>query len=311
MRVKKTKLYPGLKTTILAMLFGSALLVLLCPLSLAAKGNKPSIQDTISISITPGQVSQGNVAKITIMCPDSVTAQSYSCQDIHSRLYKTKKGFYSGLIPVAAQQKPGTMHLTITLQDSTGTRFNKRASLEVIPHEFDVQHLTIEKSKATLSKTNLKRHNSERGQVMEMFKRSLPERQWLNGFSAPVQGRISTPFGVKRFINKEPRNAHSGVDIAAPQGTPIKAAAAGKISLTGDHFFAGKSVYIDHGNETFSMYFHMDAIAVHEGQHVGAGDTLGHVGATGRATGPHLHWGVRIHGIPVDPFSLLALFEKE
>ena len=136
------------------------------------------------------------------------------------------------------------------------------------------------------------------------------DRLWTEAFTQPLQGRLSTPFGVKRFINKQPRNPHSGIDIAAPTGTPVRAAAAGVVSLTGEHFFAGKSVYIDHGCDTFSMYFHLDSIAVQDGQTVARGDIIGRVGATGRATGPHLHWGMRMYGTPIDPFSLLALFEK-
>ena len=184
------------------------------------------------------------------------------------------------------------------------------AAFEVIAKDFPVQHLTVDESKNTLNQQTLERHNRERAQIENMFAQSQPRRLWTEAFIQPLQGRLSTPFGVKRFINKQPRNPHSGLDMAAPTGTPVKATAAGVVSLTGEHFFAGKSVYIDHGCDTFSMYFHLDSIAVQDGQTIAGGDIIGHVGATGRATGPHLHWGMRMHGTPIDPFSLLALFEN-
>jgi murein DD-endopeptidase MepM/ murein hydrolase activator NlpD len=110
-------------------------------------------------------------------------------------------------------------------------------------------------------------------------------------------------------MNNQPRNPHSGIDIAASAGTPVRASSNGIVCLTGEHFFAGKSVYIDHGHALFSMYFHLDSITVQDGQSVAQGEIIGRVGSTGRSTGPHLHWGVRLYDTPVDPLSLIALFE--
>jgi murein DD-endopeptidase MepM/ murein hydrolase activator NlpD len=304
------KLCSPVTIVLLSVLAFTAVLILPYPMLFAAEPDTISAPAGITVSLTPKRVQQGSVAKITLQCPPAFTPTSCTWQNIDSRLYEDREGVYACLIPISAQQKPGPMLLTVTLEDAQGTTFTRQALLDIIPKDFAIQHLTIEKSKATLSPEDLKRHTREREQILNMFKQSLQERQWSNAFSAPIQGRISTPFGVKRFINKEPRNPHSGVDIAAPKGTPIQATAAGRVTLTGEHFFAGKSVYLDHGNEIFSMYFHMDAISVREGQRVAAGDIIGNVGSTGRATGPHLHWGMRMHGIPVDPFSLLALFEN-
>jgi murein DD-endopeptidase MepM/ murein hydrolase activator NlpD len=285
----------------------AVLLLVVKPVTAQAQSTADT--DPTQISISPMQVKQGDVARITVTCPFTVTALSYDFHGINATLFKDEHGGYSGFIPVAMNHTPGPTNLVITLQNADNTTSTLKASFEVLTKDFPVQHLTVDESKSTLSKENLERHNHERALILKMFTQSQPTQLWGKSFTQPLQGRLSTPFGVKRFINKQPRNPHSGVDIAAPSGTPVKASAAGVVSLTGEHFFAGKSVYIDHGQDIFSMYFHLDSIAVQDGQTVAKGDIIGRVGATGRATGPHLHWGVRMYDTPIDPFSLLTLFE--
>lgn len=117
----------------------------------------------------------------------------------------------------------------------------------------------------------------------------------------PVEGPYSSAFGLKRFYNDQPRSPHSGLDIAAPEGTPIKAAAVGTVSAVGDYFFNGKTVIIDHGLGLSTMYCHMSEIDVVVGQTLSVGEIIGLVGKTGRVTGPHLHWGVSLNNTRVDP----------
>jgi murein DD-endopeptidase MepM/ murein hydrolase activator NlpD len=276
----------------------------------AAQTKKIAGSDSVQINIAPKQVEQGDVARITITCPVSVSAISYEWQDTLVTLSHDEPTTFSGFLPIASKQKAGTAGISFLLRHADDTTSTLKTAFEVIAKDFAVQHLTIDESKNTLSKTDLDRHNRERAMIIKMFSQSQPQKLWEQSFAKPLQGRLSTPFGVKRFINKQPRNPHSGVDIAAPLGTEVKATATGIVSLTGEHFFAGKSIYIDHGQNIFSMYFHLDSIEVHDGQSVAGGDIIGLVGATGRATGPHLHWGMRMHTTPIDPFSLLALFEK-
>lgn len=120
-------------------------------------------------------------------------------------------------------------------------------------------------------------------------------------FMAPVDGRLSGVFGSKRFFNKQPKNPHSGLDIAAPAGTPIKSPARAKVISTGEYYFNGRCVFLDHGQGLISGYFHMTDIHVQPGQVVQQGDQLGTVGATGRVTGPHLHWNIYLNSTKVDP----------
>ncbi len=139
------------------------------------------------------------------------------------------------------------------------------------------------------------------------FESLLPNPLWNSEFIEPVKGRISGRFGSRRIINGKPKRPHSGEDIAAPTGTTVVAINSGMVRLTIDHFFTGKGVILDHGLGLFSMYFHLSVVDVMQGQIVEKGQPIGKVGATGRATGPHLHWGVRLYGSRINPYSLLKV----
>ncbi|PHY07511.1 MAG: peptidase M23 [Alcaligenaceae bacterium] len=138
------------------------------------------------------------------------------------------------------------------------------------------------------------------------FSPNVPSNVLLD---APVKGPLSSPFGLKRFFNDEPRAPHSGLDFAVPTGTPVVAPAAGKVLLTGDYFFNGNTVFLDHGQGLITMYCHLSVIDVKVGDTLARGQVLGKVGATGRVTGAHLHWNVSLNDARVDPAIFIGQFK--
>ncbi len=173
-------------------------------------------------------------------------------------------------------------------------------------HAYAEQRLTVtNQSYVTPDQEQLDRIGRER-KIIDAALNSFRDVP-VGGISlaAPVDGRRSSSFGLRRFFNEQPRSPHKGMDIAAPQGTPIKAPRDGVVTATGNFFFNGNTVIVDHGQGYVTMYCHLSEIAVENGQAVATGETLGAVGATGRVTGPHLHFGTYLNGTAVDPAIVL------
>ncbi len=187
----------------------------------------------------------------------------------------------------------------------------EEATVRVTPYPYEVQRIALEDdSKVHLSAQDLRRAERERAQISAVWERDGPRSFELPLHpplrSLPAGGR----FGARRFFNDQPRSPHSGADYAAQEGTPVFAAAGGVVALAGDFFFSGRSVFLDHGDSLITMYFHLSAIAVEEGERVARGQPVGRVGQTGRATGSHLHFGVRWRRARVDPSLLLASIDR-
>ncbi len=179
-----------------------------------------------------------------------------------------------------------------------------RHAVRRVPGRFPEQRLAVARRFTELSAETLARHIVEKAAVEEALSAFTPECFWDCPLRLPTPGDVSSPFGLRRFFNDEPRKAHTGVDLRAPLGEPVRACWSGVARLTGSHYFAGGSVYVDHGQGVVSMYFHLSEIMIREGQRVSPGEVLGRVGATGRVTGPHLHFGLAIMGHRVDPMPL-------
>lgn len=211
-----------------------------------------------------------------------------------------------GLLGIDMQDAPGTHELSIEVKDAGGAR-RLSYNVLVLKEKYPVQHLTLPKDKVDLDDEALVRVKAEQEQVKTALERVSAERLWRGRFVEPVHGTISRAFGRMRVINGQQRNPHNGEDIAAALGAEVVAMNDGVASLTVDHFFSGKGIFVDHGLGLYSMYFHLSEVAVKDGDRVTRGQVIGKVGASGRASGPHLHWGVRLNGARVNPYALLAL----
>ena len=207
-------------------------------------------------------------------------------------------------LPLALQ--PGTHHLEFIAASG-----KSRHAIEVRSHDYPEQRITIKnKRHVNPAPLDLERIGRERKLMDSAFRafRETASPHWR--FVLPVEGPRSSAFGLRRFFNDQPRKPHSGLDVAAPAGTPVRAPGAGLVTRTGNYFFNGNTVLIDHGQGLVTMYCHLQEIRVTEGEEVAPGDLIGLVGATGRATGPHLHWSVSLNDVRVDPDLFLVQQER-
>jgi murein DD-endopeptidase MepM/ murein hydrolase activator NlpD len=198
----------------------------------------------------------------------------------------------------------GDKELTLFLVKKTGTR-KVTNNVKVIPAAFPTQHIQgVEDSYVNPGKKEMKRINTESALLKIIWQNSDSLIHWEGNFIPPFDGFNGNGFGRKRMINSEQRNPHTGVDAVAPRGTSVRAINHGAVKMSQELFFSGISVVIDHGGGLFSMYFHLEDSTVKAGDYVEKGTLIGRVGSSGRATGPHLHLGVRIVNERVNPMDL-------
>ncbi len=226
---------------------------------------------------------------------------------------------YQGHPVLVIQQPKPTAVVGIPLDASIGRHVLLVASgarveipFEVTDKAYPVQRLTLADDKMVNPPPDeLARIERETRLMREQYDRFTPLDASPFPMQLPAAGPVSSNFGLRRILNGQPRSPHAGLDIAAPTGAPVMSPAAGTISLTGPLYFNGNTIFIDHGAGLISMVCHLSAIAVHEGDVVKKGQRIGLVGATGRATGPHLHWSVSLNGARVDPSAVLALYRPK
>jgi hypothetical protein len=208
---------------------------------------------------------------------------------------------WQGFLAADLQKEPG--HYKVIVNTSPPGD-QEELEIEIVDKDYGVRNLTLPKEMVDLDEEALKRVRNEYAFINAILEAPVSDPCWSDFFMRPVDGSVVGPFGRRSIINDQPRSPHSGVDLRGAEGTPVKAANEGKVVLTSHHFFSGNSIYVDHGGGIISMYFHLKEIKVKKDDMVRKGQIIGLVGSTGRSTGPHLHWGVRINGARVNPLSL-------
>ena len=212
------------------------------------------------------------------------------------------------LVAVDRNKKPGDYTLDVNVQYADGTKGSFSKAISVAGKTFPTSQLSVDPRFVTLSKEDLEWVKKDNEAAAKAYASSSELRLWHGAWQQPAEGRWSSAFGVRRLFNGEERSYHSGADIAIPTGTPVSCSNSGRVALVRHMFFGGKTVLVDHGQGVFTGYMHLSEFKVAEGDIVEPGQLIGISGSTGRVTGPHLHWMLRINNIKVNARSLLSMY---
>jgi len=269
-------------------------------------------QAAFPVQHTARSLQPGEVVRFVVKLPERAN-------EVEAEAFKKTFAFYpstsgdsnvwEGLVGIDLNISPGNHVVRISASKNGATVFATSHTLKVLSKEFPVRRITVEKKFVSPPESELDRIRVESKKVSAIFSKTTRERLWSGTFLRPVPGEAISSFGKKSFVNGQPRSPHSGTDFRAGKGTPIKSPNAGKVVLVQDLFFAGGTVIVDHGLGLYSYFAHLSAFKVAEGDVLEKGDVVGEVGATGRVTGPHLHWTLRLAGTRVDPLSLMAVLD--
>jgi len=260
--------------------------------------------EPVRITARSRSMQPGELVVLSIAGPDRRDTVRVRAFNHDVAAYPVGDREWRALVGIDLDVKPGAHVVTI----DAGTP-PRRATYElgVTPRKFPTRRLTVDENFVTPPASEEARIARE-ARLLESVWASPPgERRWTGPFVRPVPQEANSAFGTRSIFNGKPRNAHGGADFLSPGGTPVHAPNSGRVAIARNLYFSGNTVVIDHGLGVFSMLAHLSTIDVHEGDTIEAGTIVGKVGATGRVTGPHLHWAVRASGARVDPLSLLAL----
>ncbi|MDR2366712.1 MAG: M23 family metallopeptidase [Deltaproteobacteria bacterium] len=251
------------------------------------------------ITVLPNPMDRGAPGRVVVsgLSPETPVEATFDGKPI---LFFAHRGGQMGFFGADVMIKVGEHPLTVSW--GAGEKRRQTITVTVKDKSYGVRDIKVPQSQVDLSPEDLERTRREREATVKALATRSPEKLWSGAFIEPVNGRINSSFGrqtrLNGILNARP---HAGADYLVPEGTPVKAPADGIVVLTGNHFFAGNSVYIDHGQGLISMFFHLSRIDAVEGQEIKKGDILGLVGKTGRVTGAHLHYGLYINGARIDP----------
>ena len=260
----------------------------------------------IRISAASRSLQPGEIVVLSIALPEASDRVRVRAFDRDVAAYAQGDRAWRAIVGIDLDVKAGTY--PVTVESGTGTsRAHASYDLLVKPRAFRTRRLTVNEAFVTPPASEQDRIDREAKLLASVWNTPAPGRLWTDPFVRPVPQEANSAFGTRSIFNGKPRTAHGGADFLSPAGTPIHAPGAGRIVVARNLYFSGNTVVIDHGLGLFSMLAHLSAIDVHEGDPVTTRQILGRVGATGRVTGPHLHWAVRASGARVDPLSLLAL----
>lgn len=277
---------------------------LFCVVSSAWAGER--LGDTGDVSAQPREVFQGGIVKLTV--------SREGWQGVHGLLRQRRIPFFPdgdggwvSWLGVDLEEKPGRLEIALRAEGKDRQKQGTSIVVRVRKKAFPEEQLTVAESFDRPDQATLKRIEREQEALNRLWAAVTSRQLWEGSFVLPVAGGVSSPFGLRRIVNGVRRSPHGGLDLKASLGTEVRAANHGQAVLRDEFFFSGKSLVLDHGGGLYTMYFHLSDFAVARGAHIRKGEVIGRAGMSGRATGPHLHWGTRLNGARVDPLALVDL----
>ncbi len=263
----------------------------------------------VKFNLSNTEVSQGSTLLLELHFPNKITKVAGKLENRDLYFWVSNDGLtYQSLVGIDLDHpiKPTPINVSYVL--ANGTRLACKSSVRVIRGSYAVERLTVNKKFVQLSEKNFSRYKLESRELKRFWQTTTPKRLWAGKFNIPVIAkRVSENFGRRRVLNGESRSPHSGEDFPADRGTPVYAAQRGQVVMAKDLFFSGNTVVLDHGLGLYTLYAHLNSLNTKRGDVLARGQTLGTVGSTGRVTGPHLHWGIRLNGARVNPLDLMDL----
>jgi murein DD-endopeptidase MepM/ murein hydrolase activator NlpD len=264
----------------------------------------------IRVSTAARSLQPGELVVFSITVPERTHTVTLRAFDRDVAAYQIDPTTWRALVGIDLDVPPRAYPVVIDAHGPAGGVATLTYALRVAARRFPTRRLTVDEGFVNPPASEQARIAREAQEMAAIWKAPAGERLWTQPFVRPVPGPANSRFGTRSIFNGQPRNPHGGGDFLSPAGTPVKAPGGGRIVLARSLYFSGNTIIIDHGLGLFSLLAHLSAFDVQEGESVQAGTVVGQVGATGRVTGPHLHWAVRAGGARVDPLSVLALIGR-
>ncbi|MGD8519900.1 MAG: M23 family metallopeptidase [Desulfobacterales bacterium] len=289
----------------------TAMWLILCNPSIAGDGVQSHLSNrTTTMTLSGKEAVNGSTILLQIDTSDA----SASLMNLRVRFHKhtiplyrhplRPNNAYFGLIAIPMQAKLGPGMVTIEWEDTNGAQ-KQTIPIRIIAGNYRTDKLSVDPRKVDLNKKDLARVKREKEEIQRVYASGSSEKLWQGRFQLPIKSTVTSPFGNKRMFNGQLRSFHNGVDFRAPEGKPIYAANAGVVKLAKSLFFSGNIIIVDHGTGIFSNYAHLSRIDVEPGQRLQKRQLMGYSGATGRVSGPHLHWAIKVNGIYIDPLQFV------
>ena len=288
----------------------------LCPLLISfvwssAQDLDPK-QVNLDVSHNARSLQPGEVIFVSVWSSAPLEKLQASAFDKDFAFYpEANSQLWQGLIGIDLGTQPGVYQLSLQATAVSGARVQSSYEFSVTSKEFPTRRLTVDGKFVNAPQEMLDRIRQESRRIKDIFTRMTANKIWRGPFLLPVPGTTTSGFGRRSILNGQPRSPHSGTDFRAEEGTQVRAPNYGLVVLVDDFYYSGNTVIVDHGQGLYSYFAHLSRSAVNTGEKVLTGDVIGYVGATGRVTGPHLHWSVRISDTRVDPLSLVNVLSEE